>query len=292
MIVRAPLGIQQDYGTLTTAESRNLVRKVRLDDGTIAVLKVIGNVREPGEGETLQLWRDRGLPCVEPLDWGCLRVQGPNGRRAAASWILTRFVAGTSLQMQSSAPGTVVRSLVAWIRQFHISDAATVSGRPWHHRLDGHLRQIQPLIRSAGLSEPPHWQEKLLRLSQAGSAVLHGDPAGSNVLVAGDDFVLLDPPGALRGMPEADVAQMCWHVGGVAGVSSMINVACDVNRRLNPDAVAAFASFNLLVWAGYELAGHYHPEKVDATDAASLARDRSQALLDDAAVLLQEYRLP
>jgi hypothetical protein len=45
-----------DLGTLTTPESRNIVRKVRRPDGSTAVLKVIGNLREPGEAEALRAW--------------------------------------------------------------------------------------------------------------------------------------------------------------------------------------------------------------------------------------------
>ena len=56
------LGVVEDLGTLTTPESRNVVRKVRLADGSFGVLKVIGNTRELGEGEVLERWRSRGLP--------------------------------------------------------------------------------------------------------------------------------------------------------------------------------------------------------------------------------------
>ena len=52
-----------DLGTLTTPESRNVVRKVRQPDGSAAVLKVIGNLREPGEAEVLRLWGSQQVTC-------------------------------------------------------------------------------------------------------------------------------------------------------------------------------------------------------------------------------------
>jgi hypothetical protein len=75
-------GVVADLGSLTTYESRNIVRKVRLADGRLAVLKVMGQRREPGEGEVLAVWTTKGLPCVRPLKWG-------DGR---ATWLLTGYL--------------------------------------------------------------------------------------------------------------------------------------------------------------------------------------------------------
>ncbi len=77
--IAARAGVVADLGSLTTDESRNIVRKVRLADGRLAVLKVMGHRREQGEGEVLAAWTAKGLPCVRPLEWGY----------GQTSWVLT-----------------------------------------------------------------------------------------------------------------------------------------------------------------------------------------------------------
>jgi hypothetical protein len=73
------LGVEQDIRSMATPESRNFIRLVRLKDGGLAVLKVIGNTREPGEGEVLAAWHKAGLPSVEPICWGYARVPRQTG---------------------------------------------------------------------------------------------------------------------------------------------------------------------------------------------------------------------
>ncbi len=288
------LGVKDDLGSLTTPESRNLVRKVRLSDDSVAVLKIIGNVREPGEGDALKVWHDRSLPCVEPLAWGYKRVSvGGIERRSTATYLLTRYVEADSVVHLADHREEDVEALTSWIRQFHLTDDRPPVARTWSERLSLHLRQVVPLLRTHELREPERWEEKLQRLSSMGQALLHGDPAGSNVLKTKAGLVLLDPPGALVGLPEADVGQICWHVGGVDGVEGAVNSACAVDHSLNPDAVAAFAGFNLIVWAGYSLAEHYHPDREASTATAHGASSvrAAQRHLDAAGALLDAYDL-
>jgi Phosphotransferase enzyme family len=263
-LIAARVGVVADLGSLTTDESRNIVRKVRLADGRLAVLKVMGHRREPGEGEVLAAWTAKGLPCVRPLEWGYGRT----------SWVLTGYLPLPSMPTAPDPAGRAadVRGLVRFIRAFHLSGAAVRGTRTWHDRLDAHLRWTLPLTRGQSLTEPADWEAKLA--AAGGSALLHGDPAGSNVLVTGDgSFVLLDPPGAIRGPREADAGQIASHVGcaqagdpaaKAAEVIALVDEAAAADRSLDPRLVALFAGLNLLVWAGYFLAGHGHPATDDA----------------------------
>jgi hypothetical protein len=262
--IAARAGVVADLGSLTTYESRNIVRKVRLADGRLAVLKVMGHQREPGEGEVLAAWTAKGLPCVRPLKWGYGR----------ASWLLTRYLPLPTMPTAPDPAGRAadVRHLVVFIRTFHLSGAAVRVTRTWRDQLDVHLRWTLPITRGCGLTEPADWEAKLA--AAGGGTLLHGDPAGSNVLVTGDgSFVLLDPPGAIRGLREADAGQIashvgCGHVGDpadkAAEVVALVEEAAAADRSLDPRLVALFAGLNLLVWSGYFLALHGHPATGEA----------------------------
>lgn len=266
------LEVAEDLGSMTTPESRNLVRKVRLNGGALGVLKIVGNTREPGEGEVLDAWRRHGLPCAQPLQWGYERVSA--SRPKTATYLLTTFIAHRPLQQAVTpiARAAHVAKLVEFVRPFHMSGAMVSHARPWDARLGLHLRWTLPLVRRHRLGEPHDWAAKLHALSRAGHVIVHGDPAGSNVLEGpGGELTLLDPPGALIAMREADVGQICSQVGQVEHVDEMIDVACQTDPTLNPDAVACFAGLNLLCWSGYFLAGHTHPDMTDAVDADSEA---------------------
>jgi hypothetical protein len=274
-VLAARAGVVADLGSLTTSESRNIVRKVRLANGRLAVLKVMGHGREPGEGEVLAAWTAKGLPCVRPLAWGYGR----------ASWLLTGFVPLPTMSVAADPAGRVadVRELVRFISAFHQSGAVVAVTRTWRDRLDEHLRWTLPLTRGHGLAEPADWEEKLA--AAGGDTLLHGDPAGSNVLVTEDDsFVLLDPPGAIRGPREADAGQIASHVGcaragdpadKAAEVVALVDEAAAAGESLDPRLVALFAGLNLLVWSGYFLVGHGHPATGEATGRESEAAAES-----------------
>lgn len=262
------LGVTADFGSLTTDESRNVVRRVRLADGGDAVLKVSGHVREPGEGDVLAAWHARVLPCVEPLEWGYLRAVGGS----PATYLLTRLCDGTPLpspQPSASlrARQAVAERLTAFIEPFHRSGARVPRTRSWSDRLSLHLHWTLPLVHQRGLPLPPDWDAVLELLSSQGDVVVHGDPAGGNVIVdGGGAMLLLDPPGALRALPEADVGQICSQVGGVQHVEAVVDAACDAHRRLDPAAVAAFAGLNFLTWAGYFLVAHPNPDALETEE--------------------------
>jgi hypothetical protein len=278
------LGLREDLGTLATPESRNVVRKVRLADGREAVAKVIGNVREPGEGEVLAAWRALGLPCVEPLNWGYVRVRVDATTRTAA-YLLTEFLDAPTFPRSFEGAAVAERRdaalrLVALIRPFHAADVRISRARSWEDRLRLHLRWTLPLLREQGIEEPRGWEATLAALSAEGRCILHGDPAGANVLVAADGrLVLLDPPGALRGLREADVAQICSQVGGERDVEEVIAAVCDDDPRLDPSAVSALAGLNFLTWAGYFLADHPNPD-TPAAGAAQAYVDVARRLLE------------
>ena len=265
------LGLREDLGTLTTPESRNVVRRVCLADGREAVAKLIGNVREPGEGEVLAAWHALGLPCVEPLDWGYQRVR-VDGVTQVATYLLTEFVDAPAFPRSFEDRPLAERlqaacRLAALMRPFHAADVRVSRARSWEDRLRLHLRWTLPLLRAQGIEEPRGWADTLAALSAQGRCILHGDPAGANVLVTASGLVLLDPPGALRGLREADVAQICSQVGGERDIEDVIAAVCDDDPRLDPSAVAAFAGLNFLTWAGYFLAEHPNPD-VPAAGAA------------------------
>jgi hypothetical protein len=264
------LGIREDAGTVTTPESRNVVRRVRLASGDEAVLKIMGNVREPGEGEVLGAWHAAGLPCVEPLDWGYVRAGG-----ATAGYVLTRFVDAPAFPRSFEGRPLAERvaaaaRLAEFVRQFHAARIRVTRTRTWEDRLRLHLRWTLPPLLAHGVEPPAGWERRLAALSAQGRVIVHGDPAGGNVLVGESGLLLLDPPGALQALPEADVAQICSQVGGAEHVEAVIAAVCERDARLDPDAVCALAGLNFLIWAGYAYAAHANPDAV-GTGAASIA---------------------
>ena len=288
--IAARAGVVADLGSLTTHESRNIVRKVRLADGRLAVLKVMGHRRELGEGEVLAAWTAKGLPCVRPLNWGYRR----------ASWLLTEYVPLPGMPAAADPAGRAadVRRLVGFIRAFHLSGATVPAARAWRDQLDTHLRWTLPLTRGRGLTEPADWDAKLA--AAGGGTLLHGDPAGSNVLVVegGGSFVLLDPPGAIRGPREADAGQIASHIGcGHAGnpadkaaeVIALVEGAAAADRSLDPRLVALFAGLNLLVWSGYFLARHGHPATGEAAGQEQVYA--AEAYLTASRTLVGRFRL-
>jgi hypothetical protein len=258
-----------DLGTLTSPESRNIVRKVRQPDGTMAVLKVIGNLREPGEAQALAAWSAHGLPCVRPLAWG-QNPPVPGAGPLAASYLLTEYIDAPVLAVPDAATGAqrqaITRRLTECVSAFHQAPVAVPDcARTWVDRVGVHLRWTLPLIRREGLAEPSGWQDKLTAASARDNRLLHGDASGANALVLGGTLVLLDPPGAIRGPREADVGHIVSYmacVGArtveekVADIDSLLHAACQAAPSLDPAAVALFAGVNLITWAGYFLAGH------------------------------------
>jgi len=259
-----------DLGSLTTPESRNIVRKVQRPDGSTAVLKVIGNLREPGEAEALRAWSACGLPCVRPLTWGDVLLV-PGAGPPVASYVLTEYVDrpvlvvpdGTSLAERER----ITCRLTLCVSAFHEAPVRVPDrARSWVDRVGAHLRWTLPLIRRERLAEPFGWQGKLEAACARESRLLHGDASGANALVLGDgSLVLLDPPGAIRGPREADIGHIVSYVAcvgsrtaeeKVADIDPLLRTACEASPSLDPAAVALFAGVNLLTWAGYFLVGH------------------------------------
>lgn len=269
--------VEDDLGSLTTPESRNLVRRVALRGGVQAVVKVLGNTREPGEGEVLAGWHHSGLPCVEPISWGYQRVVVGESH-ATAAFLVTHFVP------RSTDPGELPNStdrigdLTVWLAQFHRSNVRPSTVRTWIQRLAPHLAEVLPVIRRNELTEPAGWKRKLRWLSACGNAIVHGDPAPSNILDGCSGRILLDPPGAILAMREADIAQVCWHWGDKAEPWVGISTACDADPTLDPSAIAAFLGFNYLISAGYVLTSHAHLGRGTSSQSGEFGGDASSHL--------------
>lgn len=278
-MLRGP-AIDRELGRLGTSESRNIVRRVRLVDDTEAVIKVIGNTREPGEGALLAAWHELGLPCLEPLDWGYIRV-GEDGLSGVATYLMTRFVEGEPVRTDSlddNQRRTLTLELVDFIAPFHRANARVATVRTWRARLDQHLRQVLPAIDRSGLPQPAAWSEKLSWISGMGTVTVHGDPAGPNVLRTDRGLVLMDPPGALRAVPEADLAQICFQTSNRdLTVLELIDLVCRRDRTVNPAFLCFFVAMNLLIVAGYLLTDHYNP---DADASRSTQRSSLEAAED------------
>jgi len=289
-----------DLGTLTSPESRNIVRKVRRENGSTAVLKVIGNLREPGEAQALAAWTAHGLPCVRPLAWE-ENPFVPGAGRVAASYLITEHIDRPVLAVPDTASlaqrEKITRRLTGCVSAFHeAAIAAPGCARTWADRVGAHLRWTLPLIRRAGLAEPAGWQDKLAAASSRDGRLLHGDASGANALVLEDgSLVLLDPPGAIRGPREADAGHIVSYVAcagarpaeeKVADMARLMRVACDAAPRLDPPAVALFAGVNLITWAGYFLAGHVNRYAGSAGAGSADPVGQASAYLAAAARLL------
>ena len=287
------LGIVEDIRNLTTPESRNLVRHVRLKDGRSAVLKIIGNTREPGEGELLAAWHRAGLPTVEPISWGHVRVV-VSGTGRTATYILTKFVESKRLPQARTLAQRKERvtQLVSLVRPFHDPRIQVSRARRWSDRIRQHLQWTLPLVRQHGLPEPDQWADKLDRLSEDGRLVVHGDPASGNVLDTADGLLLIDPPGALIALPEADIAQICSQVGGVEATAEMIELVSSHDPTLDPSAIAGFAGLNFFVWGGYFLAQHPNPDARHSEQTAEATLRDAERYLALARQFIREYRLP
>ena len=271
------IGIEDDFGSLTTSESRNLVRRVRLRDGVQAVVKVVGNTREPGEGEVLKGWHHSGLPCVEPINWGYQRVLVGDGD-ATAAFLLTNHVPNSPDAHELQNAADQVGDLTVWLQQFHRCDVRPNTVRTWMQRLAPHLQEVLPVIRRNELTEPTAWKRKLGWLSECGRAIVHGDPAPSNIVIGSSGRILLDPPGAIMAMREADMAQVCWHWGDKTEPWNAITSACNADSTLNPEAIAAFLGFNYLIAAGYVLTSHTYLSRGSRLEGLESRRDADRYL--------------
>ena len=100
------LNIDDDLGSLATSESRNLIRKVQLKDDGLGVLKVIGNTREPGEGELLATWHHAGLPSVRPMTWGYVQVRDGKSSRTAMYLLTESTRSPPAAKTQDAGPAT------------------------------------------------------------------------------------------------------------------------------------------------------------------------------------------
>lgn len=288
------VGIVLDIRSLTTPESRNLVRLVRRAGGELAVLKLVGNTREPGEGAVLRTWYEQGLPCVSPLAWGEVRVS-VGDRAGTVSYLLTDYLPYPTVPPVGSRTVADRASLLArfmtLLAPFHIPadelpEDVLTPARTWADRMHLHLRWAIPALRRRSAPEPHGWESTLLEASATGRRVLlHGDVSPSNVLDGGDNgLFLFDPPGALVGPPEADVGHMCSHLGGAAHAAQLVEEACRHDPRLERDQVAFFAGVDLLLWAGYVAASHMSPH---VTGAGHQTDGGMSALLDLASDLMR-----
>jgi hypothetical protein len=123
------------------------------------------------------------------------------------------------------------------------------------------------------------------------------------VLSSDHGQLLLDPPGALTALPEADIAQICCQVGGVDGTQELLTLISEQHPELDPTALAGFAGLNLLVGTGYLLAEHDNPDVEPATAAETrrsptrtsfneAGREEAERHLRIAEELLSEYHRP
>ena len=280
-----------DLGTLTTPESRNIVRKVQRPDDSTAVLKVMGNLREPGAAEALRSWSGCGLPCVRLLQWGDVPLV-PGAGLPAATYLLTVYIDRPVLAVRDGASLAertgITRRLTKCVSAFHMAPVMVPDdARTWVDRIGEHLHWTLPLIRRERLAEPHGWQDKLAAASRRDSRLLHGDVSGGNALVLRDgSLVLLDPPGAICGPREADIGHIVSYVAcvgsrtaeeKVADIDPLLHAACEAVPSLDPTAVALFAGVNLLTWAGYFLVGHVNRNAGSSAADESFPRPLEQA---------------
>ncbi|GAA5702504.1 hypothetical protein SM007_28270 [Streptomyces avermitilis] len=203
--------------------SPHVLREVRLGDGSVAVLKLIGEPQH-AEAATLAAWTAHRVPCAPLLDHA-VGAHAPD-----ITHLLLRKVSGVGLLHAEMAAAT--EQIVRLFHQAHLTRPAGVA------RLQDFLGpKLEDALRvwnEAGLPSPDGVLH-VLEDPAIEPVLLHGDAVGFNLLRSGDEFALIDPAGVC-GPAEFDAARWvarCLAVTGPSALSGLTETALSADPSLS-----------------------------------------------------------
>lgn len=293
------LGVVADLGTMTKPGSRHVVRKVLLPGGVTGVLKLVGNLSEPGEPEALAEWRRHGLPAAEPLGGGVVLGRDGEGDPRPTLYSLTRYLEGTrSLQkpVDLAAQVAMTRHLLDFLVPFHASGAVPPQGaRRIGDVLQHHLDETVPILEHHGLRLPSGWHRALANVDGRGHHLVHADLVAVNFLTLEPESpdarpsFLIDPAGAVSGPVEAALGRLCFQMSSAEHVSVLTELTVSRDPTVQLEPLEAVAGLHIFIEAGYPLMPLTPPARGGDPAGIPAARERSEFLLDTADRLFQPY---
>ncbi|MGW2082614.1 hypothetical protein ACWCOW_37895 [Streptomyces sp. NPDC001939] len=206
--------------------SANVLREVRLGDGSLAVLKLIGEPQS-AEAATLAAWTAHRVPCAPLLDHG-VGAHVPDVTNPLLGKVL-----GSELPHAEMAAATATAQVVRLFRRAHLKPPAEVE--PLHGFLSPRLHEAVQIWRESGLP-PPDDALRVLTDPDIEPVLLHGDAVGFNLLRSGDELALIAPAG-VYGPAEFDAARWVARCLAVTGPGAPGRV--DRGRAVRRPAAAA-----------------------------------------------------
>ncbi|MFA3842929.1 hypothetical protein [Streptomyces aureus] len=185
-----------------------MLREVRLSDGSLAVLKLIGEPQS-AEASTLATRTAHRVPCAPLLDHG-VGAHAPD-----VTHLLLGKVPGTALPHTEMAPATA--QVVRLFRQAHLKPPAEVE--TLHGFLSPRLHEAVQIWCESGLPSPDD-ALRVLTDPDIEPVLLHGDAVGFNLLRSGDGLALIDPAGVC-GPAEFDAARWVARSLAVTGPGAL-----------------------------------------------------------------------
>ncbi|MGW6143981.1 hypothetical protein [Streptomyces sp. NPDC055140] len=203
--------------------SPNVLREVRLGDGSVAVLKLIGEPQH-AEAATLAAWTAHRVPCAPLLDHG-VGAHAPDithlllGKVSAVGLLHTEMAAATE---------QVVRLFL----QAHLTPPAGVARL--QDFLGPKLHNAIRIWHEAGLPSPDGVLH-ILEDPAIEPVLLHGDAVGFNLLRSEGELALIDPAGVC-GPAEFDAARWvarCLAVTGPSTLAALTETALSADPSLS-----------------------------------------------------------
>ncbi|MFE4687181.1 hypothetical protein ACFRNJ_41440 [Streptomyces sp. NPDC056721] len=217
--------------------SANVLREVRLGDGSLAVLKLIGEPQS-AEAATLATWTVHRVPCAPLLDHG-VGTHAPD-----VTHLLLGKVPGVSLPHTEMAAATT--QVVRLFQQAHLQPPAEVE--PLHGFLSPRLHEAVQIWRESGLPSPDD-ALRVLTDPDIEPVLLHGDAVGFNLLRSGDELALIDPAGVC-GPAEFDAARWVARslaVTGPGALDALTEVALSADPLLQQTRFDACVAVELVI---------------------------------------------
>lgn len=217
--------------------SANVLREVRRGDGSVAVLKLIGEPQS-AEAATLAAWTAHRVPCAPLLDHG-VGTCVPD-----VTHLLLGKVPGAGLSHTEMAAAT--EQVVRLFRRAHLSPPAEVASL--HDFLGPRLRKAVQIWRETGLPSPGGALRVLTDLDME-PVLLHGDAVGFNLLRSEGGLALIDPAGVC-GPAEFDAARWvarCLAVTGPSALNGLTDAALSADPLLQRTLFDACIALELVI---------------------------------------------